>query len=145
MKGAPRPNKAIRPPLALGIEVLAWFAAVIPPTDDRTVMVRVSGLADNGKRVTLMAFYMPESRAWFDFSTGGPIDGTVEEWSELPGGAAPAAREPLTGQNVAKLAKGGNHFSLQLTAIGRSLPAGDYALQLAPASPSTSTIARTHG
>lgn len=131
------PTKAMRPPLSLGTEVIAWFTGEIPPTSDRTVIVRVAGIAG-----ALLAFYSPKSRTWFDFSTGGEIDGAIEAWAEQPVGKPVTVRETLTSQVVANLVKTPQgYFSLKFTAGGRALPEGSYALQLA--SSPTPTIART--
>lgn len=120
------PTKAATPPLPLHIEVLAWFAAAIPPSSNRTVLVRIAGIAG-----TWPAFYDPKQRAWFSTHDGCEIDtAKVECWAEQPVGMG-NQRATLASDNVIArytLTPQG-YTSLKFTAAGKALPPGDYELR----------------
>lgn len=122
----PSSSKPLQAPLALHIEVIAWFAAVIPPHSNRTVLVRIAGLAG-----TWPAFYDPKLRTWFSTHDGGEIEGEIVCWAEQPIGAS-NQRQAVAGDGVvAKFTMSPQGYtSLRFTEAGKALPPGDYELRL---------------
>lgn len=122
------PSKPLQSPIALHIEVLAWFSAAIPPSSDRTVLVRISGLQG-----TWPAFYVAKQKTWFSTHDGAEISEPVECWAEQPIGSS-NQRAVTAGDDVVArytlTAQG--YTSLKFTAAGKALPPGDYELRLGP-------------
>lgn len=122
----PSSTRPLQAPLALHIEVIAWFAATIPPSSNRTVIVRIAGQAG-----TWPAFYDPKQRAWFSTHDGCEIEAEILCWAEQPIGASNERQIRATDDVVAKLTKTPQgYFSLKFTAAGKALPAGDFELRL---------------
>jgi hypothetical protein len=117
------------PPQPLCIEFIAWFDPASPPADNRTVIVRVAGLAG-----TWPAFRDPESAAWFSTLDGCEISEPIQAWAEQPIGAEPTGPRRAAAQDacIALLTKSAYGFGLRFTAVGRELPPGEFALQLVP-------------
>lgn len=127
----PSPRDGFKPPQPLHIETIAWFDPAIPPQDNRTVIVRIAGLAG-----TWPAFFEPSLQAWFSTHDGDQVDG-VEAWAEQPTGIEPRKpqRTPAAAEIIGRITMtsvGG--FALRLTQAGRALPIGEHELQLVPTS-----------
>lgn len=125
----PSPRHAIEPPVPLHVEVIAWFSPAIPPSNARTVLVRVAGQPGAG-----LAFHDVE-HGWLSAADGTLIDGTVEAWANRPTGEPPVQPQPQAAAAavVAKLAKSTlQGYGLRLTPTGQALPPGRYELQLVP-------------
>jgi hypothetical protein len=127
----PSPRQAIEPPLPLHVEVIAWFSPAIPPSTERTVIVRVAGQPG-----TWLAFHDRE-HGWLSATDGTQIDEPIEAWADRPTGEAPVQPQhgAASAAVVAKLAKSTlQGYGLRLTPTGQALPPGLYELQLVPTS-----------
>ncbi|QOR55209.1 MAG: hypothetical protein SHS37scaffold296_26 [Burkholderiales phage 68_11] len=125
---APPPPAAPAVLVPLHAEIVYWFSPDTPPDTNRTVIVRIAGLAG-----TWPAFYDPEGATWFATGDGAEISEPILAWGEQPTGLVPKRpnRAAEAGAIVCRLTKGSHGYGLSFTPLGQQLEAGIYQLQLA--------------